>query len=83
MKPSFCHLFRHFSVTMEHHCALKVAKHLFKNKGHYHHNANDRFGLKQQSPACGECRQGIEDSLDLLRLLGSLRTLVRFTVFSS
>ena len=53
MKPSFCHLFRHFSVTMEHHCALKVAKHLFKNKGHYHHNANDRFGLKQQSPACG------------------------------
>ena len=45
MKPSFCHLFRHFSVTMEHHCALKVAKHLFKNKGYYHHNANDRFGF--------------------------------------
>ncbi|MBR2458303.1 MAG: hypothetical protein IKB39_03185, partial [Bacteroidaceae bacterium] len=42
---SFCHLFRHFSVTMEPHCALKVAKHLFKNKGYYHHNANDRFGL--------------------------------------
>ena len=44
--PSFCHLCRHFSVTMEPHCALKVAKHLFKNKGYYHHNANDRFGLK-------------------------------------
>ena len=28
MKPSFCHLFRNFSVTMEPHCALKVAKHL-------------------------------------------------------
>ena len=46
MKPSFCHLFRHFSVTMEPHCALKVAKHLLKNKRYYHHNANDRFGLK-------------------------------------
>ncbi len=46
MKPSFCHLFRHFSVTMEPHCALKATKHLFKNKGYYHHNANDRFGLK-------------------------------------
>ena len=46
MKPSFCHLFRLFSVTMEPHCALKAAKHLFKNKGYYHHNANDRFGLK-------------------------------------
>ena len=45
MKPSFCHLFRHFSVTMEPHCALKVAKHLFKNKSYYHHKANDRFGL--------------------------------------
>ncbi|MBR2459211.1 MAG: four helix bundle protein [Bacteroidaceae bacterium] len=22
-----------------------MAKHLFKNKGYYHHNANDRFGL--------------------------------------
>ena len=32
MKPSFCHLFRYFSVTMEPHCALKAAKHLFKNK---------------------------------------------------
>ena len=32
MKPSFCHLFRHFLVTMEPHCALKVAKHLLKNK---------------------------------------------------
>ena len=31
---------------MEPHCALKAAKHLFKNKGYYHHNANDRFGLK-------------------------------------
>ena len=45
MKPSFCHLFRHFSVTMEPNCALKVAKHLFKNKRYYHHNANDRFGI--------------------------------------
>ena len=32
MKPSFCHLFRRFSVTMEPHCALNAAKHLFKNK---------------------------------------------------
>ena len=32
MKPSFCHLFRYFSVTMEPHCALKATKHLFKNK---------------------------------------------------
>ena len=46
IKPSFCHMFRRFSVTMEPHCALKPAKHLFKNKGYYHHNANDRFGLK-------------------------------------
>jgi hypothetical protein len=30
---------------MEPHCALKEAKHLFKNKGYYHHNANDRFGI--------------------------------------
>ena len=29
-EPSFCHLFRYFSVTMEPHCALKVAKHLFE-----------------------------------------------------
>ena len=47
MKPSFCHLFRHFSVTMEPHYALNVAKHLFKNKRYYHHNANDRFGIIQ------------------------------------
>ena len=45
MKPSICHLFRHFSVTMEPHCALKVAKHLFKNKRYYRYNANDRFGI--------------------------------------
>jgi hypothetical protein len=32
---------------MEPHCSLKEAKHLFKNKGYYHHNANDRFGLKE------------------------------------
>ena len=51
-KPSFCHLFRHFSVTMEPHCALKVPEHLLKNKAHYHHNANDRFGLKT-------CRCGV------------------------
>ena len=30
---------------MEPHCALKVAKHLFKNKSYYHHKANDLFGL--------------------------------------
>ena len=45
MKSSFCHLFPRFSVTMEPHCALKAAKHLFKNKNYYHHNANDRFGF--------------------------------------
>lgn len=28
--------FPRFSVTMEHHCALKVAKHQFKNKSYYH-----------------------------------------------
>ena len=28
MKPSFCHLFRCFSVTMEPHCALKATKYL-------------------------------------------------------
>ncbi len=32
---------------MEPHCSLKAAKHLFKNKSYYHHNANDRFGLKE------------------------------------
>ena len=32
MKPSFCHLFRYFSVTMEPHCALEATKYLFKNK---------------------------------------------------
>ena len=42
---SFCHLPRRFSITMEPHCALKAAGHLFKNKGCYHHNANDRFGI--------------------------------------
>ena len=42
---STCHLPRRFSITMEPHCSLKVAEHLFKNKGCYHHNANDRFGL--------------------------------------
>ena len=26
--PSFCHLCRHFSVTMEPHCALKVPEHM-------------------------------------------------------
>ena len=49
MKPSFCHLFRCFSVTMEPHCALKAPKHLFKNKNYYHHNANDRFGFNLES----------------------------------
>ena len=47
-KPAFSHLFRRFSVTMEPHCALKAAKHLFKNIGYYHHNANDRFGLNNE-----------------------------------
>lgn len=42
---SFCHLPRRFSITMELHCALKAARQLFNNKGCYHHNANDRFGL--------------------------------------
>jgi len=44
-KLSFCHLPRCFSITMEPHCALKAAAHLFQNKGCFHHNANDRFGL--------------------------------------
>ena len=30
---------------MDPHCALKVTRHLLKNKRHYHHNAIDRFGL--------------------------------------
>ena len=34
---------------MEPHCALKAAGHLFKNKGCYHHNANDRFGFKENT----------------------------------
>jgi hypothetical protein len=33
---------------MEPHCALKAAGHLFQNRSCFHHNANDRFGLKQQ-----------------------------------
>ena len=45
-KLSFCHLSFRFSVTMEPHCALKTERHLFKNKSCYHHNSNDRFGLK-------------------------------------
>ena len=60
MKPSFCHLFRHFSVTMEPHCALNVAKHLFKNKRYYHHNANDRFGIIQTG--------GIQNLISMLQL---------------
>ena len=43
---SICRLPHRFSITMEPHCSLKAAEHLFKNKGCYHHNANDRFGLK-------------------------------------
>ena len=46
---SICHLPRLFSITMEPHCSLKAAEHLFKNKGCYHHNANDRFGLNSIS----------------------------------
>ena len=38
---------------MKPHCALKVAKHMFKNKGYYHQNANDLFGLNCFS--CGIC----------------------------
>ena len=34
------------SVTMEPHCAFKASKYLLKNLNCYHHNANDRFGLK-------------------------------------
>jgi len=30
---------------MEPHCALKATGQLFKNKGCYHHNANDRLGI--------------------------------------
>ncbi len=30
---------------MEPHCALKATGQLFKNKGCYHHNANDRLGF--------------------------------------
>ena len=66
MKPSFCHLFRHFSVTMEPHCALKAAKHLSKNRGYYHHNANDRFGFKENESSkslillCNQCSH-VED----------------------
>ena len=30
---------------MEPNCALKATRQLFKNKGCYHHKANDRFGL--------------------------------------
>ena len=30
---------------MDPHCALKVTRHLLKNKRHYHHNAIDRFGI--------------------------------------
>ena len=37
---------------MEPHCSLKAAKHLFKNKSYYHHNANDRFGLKELKSGC-------------------------------
>jgi hypothetical protein len=33
---------------MDPHCALKVTRHLLKNKRHYHHNAIDRFGFKIQ-----------------------------------
>jgi hypothetical protein len=49
---SFCHLPRRFSITMEPHCALKAAGHLFKNKGCYHHNANDRFGIMKNLYNC-------------------------------
>ena len=45
MKPSFCHMLHRFSVTMEPHCAFKAVKHLFKNKGYYHHNDNDQSGF--------------------------------------
>ena len=38
---------------MKPYCALKVAKHMFKNKGYYHQNANDLFGLNCFS--CGIC----------------------------
>ena len=37
---------------MDPHCALKAAKHLFKNKSYYHHKANERFGLKELKSGC-------------------------------
>jgi hypothetical protein len=46
MKPSFIICFVASQLQWPPHCALKAAKHLFKNKSYYHHNANDRFGLK-------------------------------------
>ena len=47
---SYWHLFHHFSVTMEPHCAFKAPKHLFKNSNYYRHNANDRFGFNRSDP---------------------------------
>ena len=51
-KLSFCHLPRRFSITLEPHCALKAAGHLFQNEGCFHHIANDQFGLKLNRRLC-------------------------------
>ena len=41
---------------MDPHCALKVTRHLLKNKRHYHHNAIDRFGLNRHKEEYKEIR---------------------------
>ena len=52
MKPSFCHLFRYFSVTMEPHCALKAAKHLLNNKDIIIITLMIDLGLTLQNKSC-------------------------------
>ena len=42
---------------------LKAAKHLFKNKCYYHHNANDRFGPNRSL----DCYALMEPSLTFSR----------------
>lgn len=45
-QSSFCHLSFRFSVTMDLHSSIKAKRHLPKNISSSHHNANDRFRLK-------------------------------------
>ena len=52
MKPSFCHLFRYFSVTMEPNCALKAAKHLLNNKDIIIITLMIDLGLALQNKSC-------------------------------